>query len=378
MHSCQNCAQPLPEGAKFCPNCGVEVPVGASVVVDALYAPDPAAGGYAQTGETYDLLPPADDTDISSMLQPNADVFVPPDESGLAKGILAPADYSADEMFEAIIGTNEIVDHGIAAGLIERGRSVARIRVLGHQSLTSVPPAGLAVAWDTLAQNGQLTGFVGTGWILGSARKVILTNNHVIPLPVAAATARLEFAYQRDILRNRTTTGPVLRLSPDELFFSSPTMSFGGLDYTAVALAEQAPQELGYLDFVPGNSAVYTELVYVVQHPGGDPKAYVVNHNRKINLSDNYLTYTSDTKGGSSGSPLFDDDLNLIGLHHIGNHRVEVNGQTLYTNLGSRIEVVLADLVRQLHETGWDEADAEVWFGEGVVLKLFREAANRD
>ena len=135
------------------------------------------AGAQAQVNQNYDLLPPAGEKGISDMLQPNPDVFVPPGDSGLEKSI--SSEISAESVLESIIGTNEIVDHGITAGLIERGLSVARIRMLGHKSLASTPPAELAAVWQSLAQNGQLSNFVGTGWILGSARSVIITNHHV-------------------------------------------------------------------------------------------------------------------------------------------------------------------------------------------------------
>jgi Trypsin-like peptidase domain len=335
-------------------------------------------GAQAQVTQeihNYDLAAQKDDPNIADMLQPNPAHFRPPKDSSLAADE-SIGGVSAEEVFEAIIGSNEIVDHGVVAGLVELGRSVARIRVRGHENLTKVPPQDIASTWQNLDQNGQLKSFVGTGWIFGPARKVILTNHHVFPLPAAAKTASLEFEYQRDLLRNTTSKGYTTRLDPDQVFFTSPTMKFGGLDYALVALREQAPPELGFLDFSPDQTAELASLVYVVQHPGGDPKAYVVNHNRKINLSDNYLTYSSDTRGGSSGSPLFDETLKLIGIHHIGNFQVEINGQKLFTNLGSRLEVVEADLTAQIKAAGWDDARVEEWFGDGSVLQSFRQANN--
>jgi len=325
--------------------------------------------------EVYDLLtdPEADVSD--PLLQPHPDHFIPPEGSNIPKG---PGGEIADdtspiEIYEAIIGTNEIVDHGIVSGLIDRGRSVAKIKMPGHKSLTKVAPDKISNSWQNLKQQDQLGNFVGTGWILGSAQKILLTNHHVLPLPDAAQSARLEFGYQRNVLKDTTSTSHKMVLDPDSVFVTSPVKSFGGLDYTAVALSKQAPEELGFLDYNIGNTALQTAQVYVVQYPAGDPKSYSVNHNRRINLTDKYVTYTSDTRGGSSGSPLFDDDLNLIGIHHIGNNRVQVGKQELLTNLGSRIEVVIADLAGQLHSSGWDAAKVEEWFGDGSVLKEFNQ-----
>ncbi|MDJ0753097.1 MAG: serine protease [Ardenticatenaceae bacterium] len=276
---------------------------------------------------------------------------------------------SGEDVLEAILGENDIVDHGIIAGLIDVGRSVARIRAPGHESLAVTEPDQLSDVWDQLNRDQSLKGFVGTGWVFGSARKLLMTNNHVIPVPQAAVRARIEFGYVRNARTDSTSKSHIMRLNPGEVFFSSPTMRFGGLDYALIALSDEADEVLGYLDYAPGNTALHTEVVYVVQHPGGAPKAYVVNHNKKINLTEQYFTYTSDTKGGSSGSPLFDESLNLIGIHHVGNHRVRVGRRRIFTNLGSRMELVIDDLLKQMEQSGWDTDKVKTWFGESYILE---------
>jgi endonuclease G len=149
-------------------------------------------------------------------------------------------------------------------------------------------------------------------------------------------------------------------------------MRFDGLDYTIVALAEQAPEKFGFLEPTSGVTAQFAGQIHVVQHPGGNPKAYVLNHNRLANFDDRYVTYFSDTQGGSSGSPLFNDDFKLIGIHHIGNNRVTIAGQSMFTNLGSRIEVVVQDIARQLATSGLTEDALEFWFGNGPLLEMLK------
>ncbi len=276
-----------------------------------------------------------------------------------------------DETLEAIIGTNELVDHALVAGLLRAGRAVARLVLPGAPGIHALPPDARDDAWaQAAAANGLVQGF-GTGWILGSARRLIITNNHVIPLAEAARAAVAEFGYERDI-RTGARTQHVLRLDPDAFFLTSPNVAFGGLDYTLVGLPRPAPEELGFLAPVQGVTAARTAAIYIVQHPRGDPKAYVLNHNRKVNQSTEFVTYISDTLEGSSGAPLFDDALRLVGLHHLGNYPVKIGTRTEMTNLGSRIEAIVRDIVRQLQARNATDADLLHWFGEGVVTTAWR------
>ena len=278
-----------------------------------------------------------------------------------------------DETLEAIIGENDLVDHALLAGLLRAGRAVARLVLPSAPGIHALPPDARSDAWaQAAAANGLVQGF-GTGWILGSARRLLITNNHVIPLPEAARGAAAEFGYERGL---RTAARPehVLRLDPDAFFLTSPNLAFGGLDYTLVALAQPAPAELGFLAPVQGVTAARSSAIFVVQHPRGDPKAYVLNHNRKVNQTPEFVTYISDTLEGSSGAPLFDDGLRLVGIHHLGNYQVMIGTRAEMTNLGSRIEAVVSDLVRQLHARGAGEADVLHWFGDGVIATTWRTA----
>ena len=273
-----------------------------------------------------------------------------------------------------IIGEDDTVTHAVVDGLLRRGRAVARIVTKGVDKLAEIPPEQRAKRWQEAERKGQIERFHGTGWILGQARRVLITNNHVLPLPEAADDAEAEFGYEASM---RTSARPqrVIRLDPDALYLTSPNMAFGGLDYTLVALREEAPEEFGYLEPTQGVTADAAKSIYVVQHPRGAQKSYVVNHNRKVNTLSPYLTYTSDTDVGSSGSPLFDDALRLVGIHHLGGYRVAIGGREELTNLGSRIEAVVDDAIQQLITKGWDAEQVAHWFGEGYILNTWKRRA---
>jgi hypothetical protein len=336
--------------------------------IAALIRPEPAAFLRAFEVEA----PP----EAAALLEPSVGAIMGANmassESGDGDGVPQPAGFTSPEALEAIIGENDIVDHSLVKALLSAGRAVARIVLSGAEGLHTVPPQERSAAWQRAVEDNALIQGYGTGWIFGRARRLLITNNHVLPLPEAARTASAEFGFERDI-KAGARAQMVLRLNPDEFFLTSPNMSFGGLDYTLVALNRPAPEELGYLEPVQGVTASWATNIFIVQHPRGNPKAYVLNHNRKVNLSVQFVTYISDTLEGSSGSPLFDDAVRLVGIHHLGNYRVKIGASEEQTNLGSRIEVVVSDIVRQLRAMpGWDEEKVRTWFGEGTVLNAWR------
>ncbi|MFN2208532.1 MAG: trypsin-like serine peptidase, partial [Candidatus Promineifilaceae bacterium] len=190
-----------------------------------------------------------------------------------------------------------------------------------------IAPEYRQATWEVSEKTGHLIHGYGTGWILGSARKVLITNNHVLPLREAARGAMIEFGYERTFYHG-TRARYNTKLRPDHLFLTDPNMAFGGLDYTVVALSRPAPEEFGYLDAFQGITANNALNIYIVQHPGGSGKAYVLNHNSKVNLPDRYVTYVSDTLEGSSGSPLFNDEGDLVGIHHLGNYEAKIGTKT--------------------------------------------------
>ena len=283
---------------------------------------------------------------------------------------LGPVDPGA--VMEQIIGADDIVDHAIVDALLRAGKAVARIVAPGIADFSTVEPAQRSAVWAQAKKTGQISDGYGTGWILGSARRVLITNNHVLPLPEAAMAATVEFGFERD-LRSSTSAQFVARLRPGELFITDPNMLFGGLDYTVVALSRPAPEAFSFLEPMQGITAARTANIFIVQHPNGEGKAYALNNSHKVSLPDRYVTYVSDTLEGSSGSALFDDRVRLVGIHHLGNYVENIGGVEKPVNLGSRIEFVIEDIATKLRAMPeWDEPKVREYFGDGMVLAAWR------
>lgn len=74
--------------------------------------------------------------------------------------------------------------------------------------------------------------------------------------------------------------------------------------------------------------------VYIVGHPQGQTLQYSLYDNELVERAARYLYYRSPTERGSSGSPLFDRDWRVIGIHHHGNHPEK------RANFGSHVEAI--------------------------------------
>src|SRR5690606_9332310 len=95
------------------------------------------------------------------------------------------------------------------------------------------------------------------------------------------------------------------------------------LDFTIVALGQRTdgrePREWGWnkLREEPG-LIVKGEAVTVIQHPNGEAKQIALRENLVIDLLEQFAHYRTDTSPGSSGSPVFNDQWEVVALHHSG------------------------------------------------------------
>lgn len=190
----------------------------------------------------------------------------------------------------------------------------------------------------------------GTGALIGS--DLFLTNNHVIDSPAKAEQCLLEFDYERGL------TGAVrepTRFRIDPSFFITHPIS--GLDYTVFAVGEKwdGPGMLGTYGNAPlsdaGDKHMIGEFANIIQHPRGRFKEVVLRENRLVNRFDDALHYLADTERGSSGSPVFNSEWQMIALHHWGGPWIDggvAGGPSSFEiNEGIRISSIVRNLRTQ-------------------------------
>jgi endonuclease G len=166
----------------------------------------------------------------------------------------------------------------------------------------------------------QTVGF-GTGFLVSP--RLLLTNNHVLSSREAARFSVVEFLFQNGV-DGRPLATHTFELQPDVFFATQPT-----LDFTLVAVAEQsrpngnaAPVPLARFGFNrlsrDQGKILIGECINVIQHPDGKPKQIALQQNELIDRLDDFLHYKTDTAPGSSGSPLYNNQWEVVGLHHSG------------------------------------------------------------
>lgn len=202
----------------------------------------------------------------------------------------------ADAAFERIINGNELQD----VNYLARGERAAR--AIGRISIRE--------------SNGRLSGY-GTGFLIGGG--LLLTNNHVLQSGAWAERSEVEFEYQRDI-DGKQLPGAKFSLEPGTLFYTSERFDFS---VVAVApLASNADRDLGDFGWLPligePGKAIEGEWLTIIQHPNGELKQVCVRENRLLKRTADVLWYSTDTLGGSSGSPVFNGDWLVVALHHSG------------------------------------------------------------
>lgn len=190
----------------------------------------------------------------------------------------------------------------------------------------------------------------GTGFLVSPG--VLLTNQHVIRDADAARSATVVFDYESDESgRYRPETS--FRFAPDRLAIYSPEE--GGLDYALVALGERIQgaaslEELGCCALSNSDDRHFVGMnVNIIQHPGGRRKQIAIRNNLLTHRTPNTLLYETDTEMGSSGSPVFNDDWDVVALHHYGEpftEKVDANDNPLPLNVneGIRISRIYNDL----------------------------------
>lgn len=208
---------------------------------------------------------------------------------------LIESEKSDPKGFERVIGESELLSVNFLTRGIKASKAVCRIRVPDRQG-----------EW------------FGSGFLVGP--KLLLTNHHVIASKKEASQCEVEFDYEHDV--DGVLKIPVgYNLRPDEVFFTDSRLDITFVSISEVSNTGVPIDRYGYLQLLPiSGKGIPGEWVTIVQHPNGLPKQMTIRANQIVKLAEGYskdfIHYTTDTDPGSSGSPVLNDQWQVVAIHH--------------------------------------------------------------
>ncbi len=167
---------------------------------------------------------------------------------------------------------------------------------------------------------GRRLGF-GTGFFVSP--RLLLTNNHVLERAEEAAFSEVEFDFEVDFKGNLRTSVS-FRLKRTTFFVTDVALDFSLVASHRMSTASRKNGAgISYL-----RKKVWLSKGVGLGHPNpnGEAKQIALRENRVIDLLDSFAHYQTDTAPGSSGSPVFNDQWEVVALHHSGVPQRNGNG----------------------------------------------------
>jgi len=213
---------------------------------------------------------------------------------------------SQPNILERIIKANELMN----VTFLYKGASVARTvgRVIIRQP------------------SGRIIGY-GTGFMVSP--QLLLTNNHVLESKLDAQHSLIEFNFRENYF-GQLTESIKFKLKPDDFFYANEHLDFSLVAVEKKNIHGNLLLEQGWNQLIKtSGKAIVGEHVNIIQHPAAEPKQIVIRQNTIKALKDSFIHYITDTEIGSSGSPVYNDQWEVVALHHAGVPKRDSNGNIL-------------------------------------------------
>jgi endonuclease G, mitochondrial len=169
-----------------------------------------------------------------------------------------------------------------------------------------------------------------TGFLI--APDLIITNHHVFASPEECRNCGIQFGYE--MVNGALAAGTIFPFDTARFFYANEELDFAvvGVSSAAIGASGGSLEQFRSLGLIPTPGKILVgQAVSIIQYPDGGPKKYGVRDNELLIApgdADLFLQYTTDTLPGSSGSPAFNKDWEVVGLHHSGVPEMK-NGQIM-------------------------------------------------
>lgn len=227
------------------------------------------------------------------------------------KMIVSAAIDGAEEAFERYMGENDLISVNYLLLGYFKSRAVGRIKFFDKKEMKPGVATGFLVSPD-----------------------LVMTNHHVFPNMSDFSDTQIEFDYEYDVF-GREKERIVFELDPAKYFYNNKDLDFALIGIKPGDISgRRTSREMGYLVLNGGlGKAGVGDFATIIQHPEGKLKQVALRENKILDVGNpNSITYTSDTAQGSSGSPVLNDQWQLIALHSAGVPLKDANDNYLDKN----------------------------------------------
>jgi len=238
----------------------------------------------------------------------------------------ASGEFKTDKTFEKVFGTDSFTGLESYRLGLERCRAIALIRIPGEAR-------GFGTGF--LIRGGELHPSYGDELLL-------MTNAHVIsddPRSIRPSEAEVIFEALDGVM-----------CGIEKILWSSPPtqcdatlLRLNMSDETAPLLKQVAP----YPVMKDPPALNEKARVCIIGHPGGAGLSLSLQDNLLLDYDEQRMHYRTPTENGSSGSPVFNKQWKVVGLHHKGDSRMpKLNGKpgAYEANEGIRISAIIEAL----------------------------------
>jgi endonuclease G len=208
--------------------------------------------------------------------------------------------------------------------------ALGRERIIGSNDLRDINFLELGISMARAVGRITIGNEMGTGLLVGPS--LLITNFHVLGSDQGAAHAMVRFDYQENN-RGELLQFQDFRFIPDSFFVGDRELDFTIVGVESVSRKGRPLSGYPWVKLIADlGKAEDGDPLNIIEHPRGGFKQIAFRNNTIITIPrgrKDFLYYTTDTEPGSSGSPCFNDQWELVALHHSGVPETNDQGQPL-------------------------------------------------